>query len=108
GLDVTLADAERPPIDKPCGEGIMPDGLAAARALGIDLEAAPGRRFPGIRFCDGATTVEARFPRGYGRGIRRTALHRTLIDHAEQAGGRLAGGPAVTGVGGGRGFAAGG
>jgi 2-polyprenyl-6-methoxyphenol hydroxylase-like FAD-dependent oxidoreductase len=107
GLDVTLADAERPPIDKPCGEGIMPDGLAAARALGIDLDAAPGLRFPGIRFWEGATSVEARFARGPGLGIRRTALHQALIDHAEQAGVRLAWGTAVTGIDGERVHAAG-
>jgi 2-polyprenyl-6-methoxyphenol hydroxylase-like FAD-dependent oxidoreductase len=102
GLDVMVADAERPPIDKPCGEGIMPDGLAAARALGIDLEAAAGWRFPGIRFWDGATSVEGRFARGPGLGIRRTALHRVLMDHAGQAGARLAWGTAVTGLDGGR------
>lgn len=98
GLEVTLADVERPPIDKPCGEGIMPDGLAAARALSIDLEAAPARRFPGIRFCEGATSVEARFPNGPGLGIRRTTLHRVLIDHAGQAGVRMVWGTAVTGI----------
>ena len=107
GLDVTVADAGRPPIDKPCGEGIMPDGLAAARALGIDLESAPGRRFPGIRFCEGATSVEARFARGPGLGIRRTALHQALIDHAGQAGVRLAWGAPVTGIDGERVYAAG-
>ncbi len=37
GFDVTLADCSVPPVDKACGEGIMPDGLAAARALGLDL-----------------------------------------------------------------------
>jgi flavin-dependent dehydrogenase len=98
GLDVTVADAARPPIDKPCGEGIMPDGLAAARALGIDLEGAPARWFPGIRFWEGATSVEARFARGPGLGIRRTALHEVLIDHAAQAGVRMAWGTAVTGM----------
>ena len=108
GLDVTVADAERPPIDKPCGEGIMPDGLAAARALGLDLESAPGRRFPGIRFCAGPTRVEARFPRGPGLGIRRTTLHQALIDHARQAGVRLAWGTAVTGMDGERVHATGG
>jgi flavin-dependent dehydrogenase len=107
GLDVIVADAERPPIDKPCGEGIMPDGLAAARALGIDLEATPARRFPGIRFCEGATTVEARFARGPGLGIRRTTLHQALIGHAQQAGVRLAWGTAVTGMDGERVHAAG-
>ena len=35
GLRVILADAARPPIDKACGEGLMPDSLAAARELGI-------------------------------------------------------------------------
>src|SRR6185295_20246868 len=50
GFDVTLADSAVPPIDKACGEGIMPDGLAAARALGVDLEAAPGHMFRGVRF----------------------------------------------------------
>lgn len=107
GLDVTVADPGRPPIDKPCGEGIMPDGLAAARALGLDLESAPGRRFPGIRFCEGATAVEARFARGPGLGIRRTTLHQTLIDHAGPAGVRLAWGTAVTGLDGERVYAAG-
>src|ERR1022692_2180287 len=35
GLNVTLADGARPPIDKACGEGLMPDGLAALRSLGV-------------------------------------------------------------------------
>ena len=30
GLRVTVADARCPPIDKVCGEGLMPDSLAAA------------------------------------------------------------------------------
>src|SRR5204862_8051575 len=29
GFDVTLADGAVPPIDKACGEGIMPDGIVA-------------------------------------------------------------------------------
>jgi flavin-dependent dehydrogenase len=33
GFDVTVADCAIPPIDKACGEGIMPDGLAAASYL---------------------------------------------------------------------------
>jgi flavin-dependent dehydrogenase len=98
GLDVTVVDAERPPIDKPCGEGIMPDGLAAARALGLDFDGLPARRFPGIRFCDGAVSVEASFQRGPGLGIRRTVLHQALIDYAAQAGVRLAWNTAVTGI----------
>jgi menaquinone-9 beta-reductase len=98
GLEVVVADGAQPPIDKPCGEGIMPDGLTAARSLGIDVEDATARPFPGIRFWNGATAVEARFPNGPGLGIRRTVLHEMLIDQAEQAGVRLAWKRLVTGI----------
>jgi len=98
GFEVTVADCARPPIDKACGEGIMPDGLAAARALGIELEGA-GQPFRGIRFCHGGERVEADFPVGRGIGMRRTALHRILIEHAERAGVRLAWGARIAGIG---------
>ena len=35
GLDVLVADALRPPIDKACGEGLMPDARKDLAALGI-------------------------------------------------------------------------
>ena len=35
GLDVLVADALRPPIDKACGEGLMPDAKKDLAALGI-------------------------------------------------------------------------
>jgi len=98
GLSVTVADPERPPVDKACGEGIMPDGLAAARELGIELEA-EGQPFQGIRFCQGKDAVKADFPLGRGFGIRRTHLHGILIEHAECAGVRLAWGTRVTSIG---------
>src|ERR1035437_4975769 len=75
GFEVTLADCYIPPIDKACGEGIMPDGLAAARSLGIDLDAAGAQPFCGIRFCERGASVEARFPNGHGLGLRRSTLH---------------------------------
>jgi flavin-dependent dehydrogenase len=100
GFDVIVADSAFPPIDKACGEGVMPDGLRAALSLGIDLEAAPARRFPGIRFCDGESTVEARFPNGYGLGLRRTTLHRHMVERAAAAGVCLAWGVTVSGIGG--------
>ena len=89
GFDVTLADCSVPPIDKACGEGIMPDGVAAARALGIDLEAAGGQPFRGIRFCERGASVEAPVPQGVGFGMRRTALHALMVDRAAQAGVRM-------------------
>ena len=98
GLDVTLADCSVPPIDKACGEGIMPDGLAAARSLGLDLDPSQGHPFRGIRFCDRESAVEAAFPNGHGLGMRRTALHQIMVNRAIDAGVRLAWGVRVTGI----------
>ena len=98
GLEAVVAETAAPPIDKACGEGIMPDGVAAARALGIRLEAAGARAFRGIRFREGGIVVEAEFPSGAGLGIRRTALHQLLARHAEECGVRLAWGARVAGI----------
>ncbi|HZP25228.1 MAG TPA: NAD(P)/FAD-dependent oxidoreductase [Terriglobales bacterium] len=89
GLDVIVADAAHPPIDKACGEGIMPDGLAALSELGVGLDRQQGAPFTGIRLINGAQTVEAPFQRGAGLGIRRIALHQQLVDTAAHAGVRL-------------------
>jgi flavin-dependent dehydrogenase len=86
GFEVALADAACPPIDKACGEGIMPDGVAAARGLGVTLDGVP---FRGIRLLDGAYTAAAAFPRGEGLALRRTELHALLVERAEALGVRL-------------------
>lgn len=98
GFDVTVADRSEPPIDKACGEGIMPDGVAAAHALGISLEAAGARPFRGIRFCDRDLAVEAQFPQGVGFGMRRIALHQLMVECAAQAGVRMLWGASVSGI----------
>ena len=98
GFIVTVADCSIPPIDKACGEGIMPDGLAAAQSLGIDLDAAGAHPFRGIRFCERGASVEARFPQGHGLGLRRTTLHRMMVERAAEAGVRVAWGARVTGI----------
>ena len=89
GMDVTVADCSEKPIDKACGEGIMPDGVAAAAALGIPLEQTGGFAFSGIRFVSGELSVEAKFPSGVGLGVRRTTLHSLMADRAAQAGVRI-------------------
>ncbi len=98
GFDVTVADGSVPPIDKACGEGLMPGGVAAARALGIPLEQAGGHPFRGVRFCQSEGAVEAAFPHGPGLGLRRTALHGLMADCAARAGVRLGWGVSVTGL----------
>jgi len=99
GFSVTLADAAIPPVDKACGEGIMPDGVAAARVLGIELQVPEGQPFRGIRFCDGVRSVQAEFPRGIGIGIPRPELHRIMAGRAAAVGVRLAWGARVEGIG---------
>ncbi len=87
GFSVAVADRGRPPIDKACGEGLMPDGVAALRQLGVDIGAGHGAPFRGIRFLDGGLEAEAPFPNGAcGVGIRRTKLHELIVRRAEEAG----------------------
>jgi flavin-dependent dehydrogenase len=98
GLEVTVADCARPPIDKACGEGIMPDGLASLAKLGVTLPLDAGAQFQGIRFWGPWTAVEADFPQGCGLGIRRTRLHEILVNKAAEAGVELRWGARVTGA----------
>ena len=95
GLDVTLADAARPPIDKACGEGIPPAGVEVLRRLGLHLT---GEAFPlrGIRFLDNGASVEAAFSSGPGLALRRTRLHHLLVHRAEELGVRLLWGTPVS------------
>jgi flavin-dependent dehydrogenase len=86
GMTVVVADGERPPIDKPCGEGLMPDSRIAAARLGLQLSESDGYPFRGIRFQTANHSMEADFSRGCGIGVRRTTLHLALIRAAEQAG----------------------
>jgi 2-polyprenyl-6-methoxyphenol hydroxylase-like FAD-dependent oxidoreductase len=75
----------------------MPDGIAAAGALGIPLEQTAGHPFCGIRFLGNGVSVEADFPNGHGLGVRRTALHGIMVDRALAYGVRLLWGVRVSG-----------
>src|SRR6202167_5218086 len=95
GANVLLADARRPPIDKPCGEGLMPDSRHALAQLGVHLEPHHRAEFTGILFASGQSTVSADFPTGRGIGVRRTTLHRLLLNRAEELGVRFSWNPPV-------------
>lgn len=86
GVDVTVVEALSPPIDKACGEGLMPGALAALRRLGVEMSGADGMPFHGIRFVDERREVAARFPGGSGLGVRRLRLHARLVERAEACG----------------------
>jgi flavin-dependent dehydrogenase len=91
GLTVEVADGMTPPIDKACGEGLMPDTIAALAELGIDIRSVESAPFRGIRFLDADTplSAQAAFPAAPGRGIRRILLHQLLLDRAAALGIRL-------------------
>ena len=98
GFSVMVADPARPPIDKACGEGLMPDALASLARLGIALRPETCFPFRGIRFLGPGTDVDASFPSGIGVGIRRMHLHQALIDRAAEAGAILLWGTPVKGL----------
>jgi flavin-dependent dehydrogenase len=86
GFSVTVADGAEPPIDKACGEGLMPDSLAAFSRLGLGLSASDGSCFRGIRFLNEGVQLEANFPFAHGLGVSRRVLHHKMIEHARQMG----------------------
>jgi len=98
GLRVTVADHNGFPIDKACGEGLMPDTLTALKTLDIDLSHREAIPFRGIRFreAESANYVEAEFGGSFGLGIRRTVLHAKLADRAAELGVVLLWGSRVT------------
>ena len=87
GFRVIVADGAQVPIDKPCGEGLMPDGLAALEKLGISIARENSYSFRGIRFLSAGLAVDAAFPDGaWGTGLRRIVLHRLMAERAARVG----------------------
>lgn len=95
GLEVTVLDRARPPIDKPCGEGLMPDAVLRLREIGVEPRGLP---FRGIRYFDSGLMAEGVFPQAGGLGVRRLELHRALVERAEEVGVRLGWGVIVQGL----------
>jgi flavin-dependent dehydrogenase len=91
GLDVVVADALISPIDKACGEGLMPDSRRDLLRLGIQLSG--GHRFSGVHFANRTISREdfatAEFSAGEGLGVRRVELHRQLTERAASIGVRM-------------------
>src|SRR5258708_24881928 len=89
GMSVVVADGTEPPIDKACGEGLMPETIAALGELGVEIQPDAGYRFRGIRFLQQEMQVGAEFPQALGVGIRGTVLQGWLMARAENCGVRL-------------------
>ena len=89
GLQVIVADGAAAPVEKPCGEGMMPETLLALSDLGVDFADCEGFRFRGISFIQKNGKVSADFPSGCGLGLRRPILHERLLRTAEERGAQL-------------------
>jgi flavin-dependent dehydrogenase len=83
GLSVTVAEPRAAPIDKACGEGVMPAAVRRLAALGVTPDGHPLR---GIRYLDASHQADAVFRRGPGLGVRRTVLHAALAERAAALG----------------------
>ena len=89
GLDVVVREPRTGPVDKACGEGLMPGAVAELAGLGVDPR---GHDIAGIRYLDGragGAGVSATFASGPGRGVRRTVLHAALAEQLAEAGVRV-------------------
>lgn len=83
GLDVVVREPRPGPVDKACGEGLMPTAVAALADLGVDPA---GHPIAGIRYLDGRHRAEAVFGAGPGRGVRRTVLQTALGQRLREVG----------------------
>ena len=83
GLEVVVVEHRSGPLDKACGEGMMPHTIGYLERLGVVPR---GRPLRGIRYLDRDHSVDTQFRAGAGLGVRRTVLHAALRDAAEAAG----------------------
>ena len=86
GLEAVVIDRRPGPIDKACGEGLMPHTVKQLRGIGVPLR---GKEFHGITYLDSRHRAEAHFRSGAGLGVRRTVLYEGLHDTATAAGVRI-------------------
>ena len=89
GLQVELFERCHFPREKPCGEGMMPAGVAVLNRLGVGEEVG-GAPFYGVRYHLGNHVTEGRFPQTLGlpvsgRGQRRKHLDEVLFRTAANA-----------------------
>jgi flavin-dependent dehydrogenase len=86
GRDVIVVEPREGPIDKACGEGLMPGAVPALARLGVHPRGFPLR---GVDYRDGRRNAAHRFVAGNGLGVRRTTLHAALRARAEELGARF-------------------
>lgn len=83
GMKTVVIEPRAAPIDKACGEGVMPSGVAELQGIGVSVT---GHRLCGIRYIDSRCQAEARFAGSSGLGVRRTALYAAMHRRAKDLG----------------------
>jgi flavin-dependent dehydrogenase len=83
GLSVAVAEPRPGPVDKACGEGLLPAAVERLADLGVFPA---GHALDGIRYVDPGHRVDALFRGGGGLGVRRTVLHAALAARVAGAG----------------------
>ncbi|MFF4318004.1 NAD(P)/FAD-dependent oxidoreductase [Streptomyces sp. NPDC001568] len=91
GLEAVVVEPRATPVDKACGEGLMPGAVRRFQELGVSVG---GREFRGIGYVDAVTGLRAQglFRSGPGRGTRRTDLQEALAARAAALGVRTVAG----------------
>ena len=83
GLSTAVIDPRPAPIDKACGEGLMPGAVSALQSLDVQLA---GQPFRGIRYLNQDRMASADFKNGVGLGVRRTVLQTALLEQLSVTG----------------------
>jgi flavin-dependent dehydrogenase len=83
GMRVVVLEPRDPPVDKACGEGLMPAARAGLERLGV---APDGIEFRGIHYLAPGAQAVADFRRGRGLGVRRTTLSAAMWQRARDVG----------------------
>ncbi|MDP2275617.1 MAG: NAD(P)/FAD-dependent oxidoreductase [Archangium sp.] len=89
GLSVHVFDKQPGPIDKACGEGLMPSGLSALERLGVlkHLDRTETAPFDAIAYVqESGVRAIGKLPAPGGLGLRRLALSTALRARALEAG----------------------
>ncbi|MGW5848840.1 NAD(P)/FAD-dependent oxidoreductase [Streptomyces sp. NPDC055254] len=91
GLETVVVEPRPSPVDKACGEGLMPRAVRGLRELGVPVA---GQPFRGIRYVDAVSgrSAQGLFHHGPGLGVRRTVLQAALVERAARLGVRVVAG----------------
>lgn len=89
GLSAVLLERQAFPVDKACGEGLLPAGLAALDRLKVlpHLDRSDSSPFEAIRYVqEDGRFVDGPLPPPGGLGVRRLALARAMVARARECG----------------------